>query len=106
MRELNCLRDSKEYIHAAESRDARQVEASQAQSAKAQSHASPLLKAPSDKVLFAKASSASVKSPRPNAQSTKSRVKGVSIYRSFGSQNPHSCPMVDQRANFLLTPRP
>lgn len=90
LRELNYLRDSKEYIHAAEGRDARKVHATQAQS-----HTSPLIEALSDKAVFTKASSASVKSPRPNAQSTKSRVKGVSIHRSFGSQNPHSCLMMD-----------
>lgn len=94
-RELDCLRDSKEYIHAVEGRDARKFQATQAQSAKAQSHKSPLIEAPSDIALITKASSASVESPRPNAQSTKTRVKGVSIHRSFGSQIPHSCPELD-----------
>lgn len=91
-RELNYLRDSKEYIHAAEGRDARKLQAAQAQSAKAQSHTFPLIEAPSDIALT---SSASVESPRPNAQSTKTRVKGVSIHRSFGSQISHSCPELD-----------
>lgn len=94
-RELNYLRDSKEYIHAAEGRDARKLQAAQAQSAQAQSHTCPLIEAPSDIALTTKASSASVESPRPNAQSTKTRVKGVSIHRSFGSQIPHSCPELD-----------
>lgn len=89
-RELNYLRDSKEYIHATEGCDARQVHAAQAQFVNAQSHISPLIEAPSDKV-----SSASVKSSRRNAQSTKSRVKGVSIHRPFGSQIPNFCPMMN-----------
>lgn len=80
LRELN-------YIHATEGRDARQAHAAQV---KSQSHTSPLIKAPSDKV-----SSASVKYPRPNAQPTKSRVKGVSIHRPFGSQIPQSYPTMN-----------
>ncbi len=87
LRELNYLRDSKENIHATEGRDARQAHAAQV---KAQSHTSPLIKAPSDKV-----SSASVKYPRPNAQPTKSHVKGVSIHRPFGSQIPQSYPTMN-----------